>query len=341
MDGCRAYYNKLLARLNIPIVFECTGENGIADHNDVLQVAREASELLSELFGARVWTDHISHWEHSGGFNLYALPLASHVGAIGEMRIVERGGSLVNVSGALSDRLRFASPAAWESLVAGESLSIGYNMGITYLQPRPSSWPAGQREAKRFAIYAAEGVQHIDVSSWRLKITSGEREISLTMSKLEQMSEEMREKDFHCVTGWSVRNNSWRGVKVRELADLVRAPREGWLIAISSGGYSASIPLDEALKEDSMVAIGLNGAPLSKEGGYPARLVLPRFYGWKSAKWLTELIFADEYIDGFWEALAYHERGLVEAEERFKIRNPRIAREGLPAASPPKRPLGF
>ncbi|MMZ68783.1 TMAO/DMSO reductase [compost metagenome] len=96
------------------------------------------------------------------------------------------------------------------------------------------------------------------------------------------------------------------------------------------------IPLEEAL-EGVLLAFKLNGKPLPVENGGPARLVAPRLYGWKNAKWVSRITVHEEYQDGYWEALAYHERGLAAAQERFKVRNPEVAREGsLPG---PPRPL--
>ena len=70
--------------------------------------------------------------------------------------------------------------------------------------------------------------------------------------------------------------------------------------------------------EDSIVALKMNGKPLSPEQGFPARPFMPHLYGWKSAKWLTKIEFIPDYRDGYWEAYGYHERGDVYEEERFK-----------------------
>ncbi|MFN4045867.1 MAG: molybdopterin-dependent oxidoreductase, partial [Acidilobaceae archaeon] len=155
------------------------------------------------------------------------------------------------------------------------------------------------------------------------------RNLTLTLEELAETAVELEERDFHCVTGWSVKGSRWLGVRVRELASRAGASGDSkWLLAYGVAGYSTVIPIEEALREDSIVAIGLDGKQLTIEGGYPARLLIPRLYGWKSAKWIKELVFLEDYVDGYWEALAYHERGLVEAQERFKVRNPEIAEKG-------------
>ena len=83
-------------------------------------------------------------------------------------------------------------------------------------------------------------------------------------------------------------------------------------------GYTAPAPLEDALVEDAIVAYKINGKYLSVEQGFPARPFIPHLYGWKSAKWLNRIEFIRDYVDGYWEAYGYHERGNVWLEERFK-----------------------
>ena len=77
-------------------------------------------------------------------------------------------------------------------------------------------------------------------------------------------------------------------------------------------------------------AFRLNGKPLSEEQGFPARPFMPHLYGWKSAKWLTEMEFLRDYADGYWERYGYHERANVWEQERFKgHRGKHAPRRGL------------
>ncbi|MEN3000116.1 MAG: molybdopterin-dependent oxidoreductase [Acidilobaceae archaeon] len=342
--GCTAYYNPLLAEVGLPIVFECTGDLEIQQPQDADRAAAEAKVVLEELLGMKI-ERQLVHWEYSGErFNLYAFELYSLGLPAGHLRVVESGDVMINVTGVFSSAVKdLLSSSTWEDLLQGERVSTGYNMGITYLKGSGSGWPGGQKAAKRFVIYAAEGVQRVDRARWSLKVKGlVERELSLSFEEMSRRSSSFREKDFHCVTGWSVRGNTWLGVRLVDIAEDAGASREArWVVAKSVRGYSTVIPIEDALGEDSIVAIGLNGSPLSSEGGFPARLIVPHLYGWKSAKWLSEIVFVRDYLDGYWEALAYHERGLAEAEERFKVRNPLVAERGLGKRSPPKRPSGF
>ena len=122
-----------------------------------------------------------------------------------------------------------------------------------------------------------------------------------------------------CVTSWSIEKPLWEGVPIKYLADAAEVkPEAKWVMFHCYDGYTAPIPVEDALMEDSIVALKMNGRPLSAEQGFPARPFMPHLYGWKSAKWLGRIEFIPEYVDGYWEGYGYHERGDVNEEERFK-----------------------
>jgi len=122
-----------------------------------------------------------------------------------------------------------------------------------------------------------------------------------------------------CVTSWSIEKPFWEGVPIKSLADAAGVkPEATWVMFHCYDGYTAPIPVADALMEDSIVAVRMNGKPLSAEQGFPARPFMPHLYGWKSAKWLGKIEFIPDYADGYWEGYGYHERGDVNEEERFK-----------------------
>ncbi len=122
-----------------------------------------------------------------------------------------------------------------------------------------------------------------------------------------------------CVTSWSIERPLWEGVPIKYLADAAKVKQEAkWVMFHCADGYTAPIPVEDALRPDSIVALKMNGKPLSAEQGFPARPFMPHLYGWKSAKWLTKIEFIPEYVDGYWESFGYHERANVDEEERFK-----------------------
>ncbi|MDA4118104.1 MAG: molybdopterin-dependent oxidoreductase [Thaumarchaeota archaeon] len=164
------------------------------------------------------------------------------------------------------------------------------------------------------------GVQRIDPSKWKIEVT-GLVNTPLTFSYEEFLQLPMigYAKTFNCVTSWSIEKPQWEGVSIKYLADRAQVkPEAKWVMFHCYDGYTAPIPVEDALRDDSIVALKMNGKPLSPEQGFPARPFMPHLYAWKSAKWLGEIEFIPEYVDGYWERYGYHERGDVYEEERFK-----------------------
>ncbi len=192
--------------------------------------------------------------------------------------------------------------------------------------------PPGQFFAKRWAIYAALGVPEIKLESWRLS-TKGlvGKELNLSFEDSQKLPQTKLTRDFHCVTSWSIKDVVWEGVSFREVAKLTGVkPEVKWVMFHCADGYTAPVPFEDAMVEDSLIAFKLNGKPLLVQQGFPARPFIPHLYGWKSAKWFTGISFLSHYEDGYWENFGYHERGDVWGEERFKGQGGRhMRRHGL------------
>jgi DMSO/TMAO reductase YedYZ molybdopterin-dependent catalytic subunit len=128
--------------------------------------------------------------------------------------------------------------------------------------------------------------------------------------------------DMHCVTRWSKLDNHWEGVSTRAVLSHVQVPPEARFVMVHcEHGFTTNLPLDDFLAEDCLFAWKHNGQDLEPDHGYPLRLVVPRLYAWKSAKWVRgiELMLDDKA--GFWEAWehgGYHMRGDPWQEERFR-----------------------
>jgi DMSO/TMAO reductase YedYZ molybdopterin-dependent catalytic subunit len=85
----------------------------------------------------------------------------------------------------------------------------------------------------------------------------------------------------------------------------------------STGGFTTNLSLGDFFQPDVLLAVKHNGQPLTKEHGYPLRLVVPRLYFWKSAKWVSGVEFMAEDKRGFWESYGYHNHGDPWKEERY------------------------
>jgi len=173
----------------------------------------------------------------------------------------------------------------------------------------------------------------VDAAQWKLSVTGlVENPLHLSYSDLITSPLAVKlQRDFHCVTGWSIADVVWEGVPIKALADQAKVRSDaGWLMFHCAEGYTATIPVEDALVEDALIAFRLNGKPLSEEQGFPARPFMPHLYGWKSAKWLTEMEFLRDYVDGYLERYGYHERANVWEQERFKgHRGKHAPRRGL------------
>jgi DMSO/TMAO reductase YedYZ molybdopterin-dependent catalytic subunit len=124
--------------------------------------------------------------------------------------------------------------------------------------------------------------------------------------------------DIHCVTAWSRYDNRWSGVRATDLLAAVKPrPEARHVLFQSSDGYTTNVPLAAFADDDVMLAHGWDGAPLDRRHGGPLRVVIPKLYFWKSAKWVRRITFATEDQPGFWETRGYHNHGDPWMEERY------------------------
>jgi DMSO/TMAO reductase YedYZ molybdopterin-dependent catalytic subunit len=143
---------------------------------------------------------------------------------------------------------------------------------------------------------------------YRLRVVGHvERPVALTLPQLRALPRAEQVSDFHCVTGWSVYDVQWGGVR---LADVLAAagPRDGWrsLRFVSDEvPYDDSLTADQAMLPDVMLALDMDGEPLSRPHGAPARVVMPRMYGYKSVKWVTRIEVRRDVLPGYWEQHGY------------------------------------
>jgi DMSO/TMAO reductase YedYZ molybdopterin-dependent catalytic subunit len=124
--------------------------------------------------------------------------------------------------------------------------------------------------------------------------------------------------DVHCVTRWSRLDNRFGGVHIREIMKHVRLkPEAKYVMVHADPDYTTNLPLAELLADDVILALTHDGQPLTPDHGGPLRLVVPRLYFWKSAKWLRAFEFLDVNPPGFWELNGYHMHADPWREERY------------------------
>ena len=164
-------------------------------------------------------------------------------------------------------------------------------------------------------IYTISGSMPLfDEREWRLEIDGlVERPVSLTYAQLLALPRARQVTDFHCVTGWSVPKVRWAGVRFADLLSLVRPTSSAKAIRFVSmeNPYQDSLTLQQALLPNVMLAYELDGKPLSRPHGSPARVVIPEMYGYKGVKWLTRMELVDHQPAGYWEDLGYDQNAWV------------------------------
>jgi len=124
--------------------------------------------------------------------------------------------------------------------------------------------------------------------------------------------------DIHCVTAWSRYDNRWEGVKAAHMLSVVRPkPEARFVLFHSHDGYTTNLPIEQVAEDNVMLAHSWEGKPIPREHGGPVRMVVPRLYFWKSAKWLKRIEFLAEDRRGFWEERGYHNEGDPWKEQRY------------------------
>jgi DMSO/TMAO reductase YedYZ molybdopterin-dependent catalytic subunit len=183
----------------------------------------------------------------------------------------------------------------------------------------PARLPPGQYLTEKWPVLHAGTVPQTDLTTWDLRIF-GEVENPVTLSWEEFTALPTREitTDIHCVTRWSRFDTSFKGVHWSELEKLVQPkPTARFVVAHAEQDFTANVPLSPLEDDEALLAYEADGEPLAPEHGWPLRLVIPKRYFWKSAKWLRGIELLDHDEPGFWERLGYHNDADYRKEERY------------------------
>ncbi len=184
---------------------------------------------------------------------------------------------------------------------------------------RENRVPPGQHLTKKWPVLQCGSVPKVDASNWILKIRGlVEKEREMSLGEFTALPRVKVFCDMHCVTTWSKLDNTFEGVATSVVRDLVKIrPEAGHVMVHGLVDWSTNIPLDEFFAEDCLFAIKHDDRPIDVDHGAPIRLIVPRLYLWKSAKWVTDLEFVALERPGFWEQRGYHIHGDPWKEERY------------------------
>ncbi len=185
--------------------------------------------------------------------------------------------------------------------------------------------PPGQVQTRKWPVLHAGTVPAFDPQRWDFVIFPVpliDRVVRFTWEQFQALPRVKVRADMHCVTRWSLLDNLWEGVATRELLRHVTvSPEARYVMIHCEHGFTTNLPREDFFADDALFALKHNGADLTPEHGYPVRLVVPRLYAWKSAKWVRGVELLREDRPGFWESWehgGYHMRGDPWQEQRFR-----------------------
>ena len=219
--------------------------------------------------------------------------------------LAKAGGSVVSIS----------LPGVFVKLVARENVALA-------AQIRPDGRPRippSQQPVKR--LYDMGGMQGIaNPQDWQLRIHGEvEEPTTLTFQELSELQQLELTCDVHCVTGWTLLDSEWSGVRLSTIMDLVKPKKNAhFVIFEAAAGYTSNIPIVEARKDNVILAHSFFGKSLPRPHGAPVRALVPDRYFYKSAKWLEAIKFTAQDEPGYWERLGYSNSADPWKEERFQ-----------------------
>ena len=186
-------------------------------------------------------------------------------------------------------------------------------------QPDSKRLPKGQTLTQKWPVLTYGDTPVVDVSTWTFRCFGMvEHPVSWTWQEFNSLPRVQVTSDIHCVTRWSRFDNRWEGVAISEILRRVGVRPEAVAVMVhAEEDYTTNLLLSDLNSDDALLAIKHDGKDLPAEHGGPCRLVVPKLYFWKSAKWVTGFEFIDVNAPGFWEVNGYHLRADPWKEERY------------------------
>jgi len=197
--------------------------------------------------------------------------------------------------------------------------------------------PPGQWVTERWPVLHYGPVPEVNLDTWDFQVFglvdeapsrppfrevrrdgASEEPLRLTYAQFMALPKVQVTADIHCVTRWTLLDSVWEGVAFKELMKLIRPqPEARFVLVHCEYGFTTNLPLDVLLDDDVLFVTKRNGEEITLDHGWPLRLVVPKKYFWKSAKWVRGLEFLAQDRLGFWEQAGYHNNADPWKEERF------------------------
>jgi DMSO/TMAO reductase YedYZ molybdopterin-dependent catalytic subunit len=188
---------------------------------------------------------------------------------------------------------------------------------------RPNRLPPRQSLTRKWPVLHFGTTPRFDRANWTFHIWGlVEKPWQCSYDEFLAQPRSQVHADMHCVTRWSKLDMLWEGISTRTVLEHVKVlPQARFVMVHCEYGFTTNLPLEDFLGEDCLFAWKCDGQDLEPDHGYPLRLVVPRLYAWKSAKWVRGIELMADDRAGFWEEWehgGYHMRGDPWAEQRFR-----------------------
>ena len=181
--------------------------------------------------------------------------------------------------------------------------------------------PPGQYVPRGWPVLHYGPVPVPDPQTWDFRVfgaTADGAERTWTWPQLGHLPRTTVRADLHCVTKFSVLDNTWRGIATTTFLELAPpAPGVEHVLVWADHGYSANMRLSDLAAAEALFVTHRNGEELTRDHGAPLRLVVPHLYAWKGPKWARGVEYLTEDRRGFWEERGYHNRADPWREQRW------------------------
>jgi len=188
--------------------------------------------------------------------------------------------------------------------------------------------PIGQHEVRNWPVLDLGEQPEVALDAWKLEVGGlVENPFTLTWEQFLALPQAEDVSDFHCVTTWSRYDNHWAGVRFRTIAELA-VPKDEARFVLCTGydfmpgsyiPYTVNVPLARAVEPDVLLVHTWEGRPLPPEHGGPCRMITPKLYAWKGAKWIRRIDFLASDRPGFWEKRGYSNSAEPWFNDRYSV----------------------
>lgn len=190
---------------------------------------------------------------------------------------------------------------------------------MPFLKQKDPTVPPGQTLTAGFPVLHVGDVPAFDPATWRLRFFGLlENPFELSFDELRSLPSTEWRGDIHCVTRWTKKETRWRGVLFRTLVERAKPLAQArFVVQHADNEYTTNLPLAKMLDDDVLIAYEFDGQALEPIHGGPVRMLVPKLYFWKSAKWINGIEFKEHDEKGFWEVRGYHNDADPWKEQRY------------------------